>query len=90
MKMLALPKSSWKHIQNFMYKLECCRSYIPNAKLHLDIRGVFPAITTPFDKDERILYDKLEANVAKWQAVDFRGNYWKFVSYADLFLKSCF
>lgn len=39
----------------------------------LDISGLYPPIATPFNKDESIAYDKLEANIQKWNKIPFKG-----------------
>ena len=39
----------------------------------LDLRGVYPPIATPFDTSEEIAYKQLEANLHKWNKVDFKG-----------------
>jgi len=39
----------------------------------LDLRGVYPPIVTPFNKDESLAYDKLQANMSIWNAMPFRG-----------------
>ena len=42
------------------------------AKL-LDLSGIFPPIPTPFNEDESIAYDKLKANLSKWEKIPFTG-----------------
>jgi len=46
--------------------------YMATAK-SLDISGVYPPISTPFDSHEEISYDKLEANLRLWNKAPFRG-----------------
>jgi aconitase A len=41
----------------------------------LDLSGIFPPITTPFNKDESIAYDKLASNIQQWEAVPFQGQF---------------
>lgn len=53
-------------------------SLVPNARYiatakSLDISGVYPPISTPFDSHENIAYDKLEANLRVWNEAPFRG-----------------
>ena len=38
-----------------------------------DLSGLYPPITTPFDEDGRIAFDKLEANLDKWLALPLDG-----------------
>jgi len=39
----------------------------------MDLRGIFPPICTPFDAEERIAWDRLADNVAKWNGTELRG-----------------
>ena len=39
----------------------------------LDFSGVYPPITTPFNKDETIAWDKLETNLSKMNDIPLRG-----------------
>ena len=39
----------------------------------LDFSGVYPPITTPFNKDETIAWDKLETNLSKMNEIPLRG-----------------
>lgn len=39
----------------------------------LDLSGVYPPITTPFDSSGNVSYEKLGQNVARWNALPFRG-----------------
>ena len=39
----------------------------------LDFSGVYPPITTPFNKDETIAWDKLETNLSKMNNIPLRG-----------------
>ena len=41
--------------------------------MKLDFTGVYPPITTPFDKDETIAWNKLEENLSKMNAMKLRG-----------------
>lgn len=43
------------------------------SKSALDVSGIFPPIPTPFNADESIAYDKLEANIKKWNEIPLRG-----------------
>lgn len=43
------------------------------ALKRLDLSGIFPPIATPFDADGTIAYDRLEANVQRWQRSPFKG-----------------
>lgn len=38
-----------------------------------EIKGVYPPITTPFDKQENIDFGALEKNIAKWNKTDLAG-----------------
>ncbi|ELT93590.1 hypothetical protein CAPTEDRAFT_134600 [Capitella teleta] len=44
-----------------------------SVRPHLDISGVYPPIATPFGEDENIDYEKLKANMDKWEEAPFRG-----------------
>ena len=39
----------------------------------LDLTGLYPPITTPFNDDESIAWDKLKANMDKWNDTKLRG-----------------
>ena len=41
--------------------------------MKLDFAGVYPPITTPFNKDETIAWNKLEENLSKMNAMKLRG-----------------
>jgi hypothetical protein len=41
----------------------------------VDLSGVFPPITTPFNKDESIAFDKLATNFQHWETVPFQGQF---------------
>lgn len=49
------------------------KCYSINRRIHIDLRGVFNAIATPFDANEDICYENLKSNVAKWQSIPFKG-----------------
>uniref|UniRef100_H2Z523 4-hydroxy-2-oxoglutarate aldolase, mitochondrial n=1 Tax=Ciona savignyi TaxID=51511 RepID=H2Z523_CIOSA len=39
----------------------------------LDLNGILPPITTPFNDDESVAYDKLSGNLNIWNSVGFKG-----------------
>jgi len=39
----------------------------------LDLSGIYPPISTPFNQDESIAYDKLKSNLEIWDKIPFRG-----------------
>lgn len=41
--------------------------------MKLDFAGVYPPITTPFNNDETIAWNKLEENLSKMNAMKLRG-----------------
>lgn len=41
--------------------------------MKIDIRGVYPPITTPFDEQENINFLALEKNIEKWNETDLAG-----------------
>jgi 4-hydroxy-2-oxoglutarate aldolase len=43
-----------------------------SASAELDLRGIFPPITTPF-LDGEVAYDKLASNIEKWSATGLKG-----------------
>ncbi|XP_073408956.1 4-hydroxy-2-oxoglutarate aldolase, mitochondrial [Dendrobates tinctorius] len=51
----------------FMHKLAS------GTKPALDISGIYPPISTPFDDREQVDYDKLDENLRKYSSVPFRG-----------------
>jgi len=61
-----------KKVKVSMKLLHCINRHF-SRQIHLDLRGAFPAIATPFDNEENIAFDKLESNVAKWQNIPFKG-----------------
>ncbi|RXG51504.1 4-hydroxy-2-oxoglutarate aldolase, mitochondrial [Armadillidium vulgare] len=44
-----------------------------HKKNNLNFAGIFTAITTPFNSDESIAFDKLESNIQKWNKLPFKG-----------------
>ncbi|RXG51007.1 4-hydroxy-2-oxoglutarate aldolase, mitochondrial [Armadillidium vulgare] len=44
-----------------------------HKKNNLNFAGIFTAITTPFNSDESIAFDKLESNIQKWNEIPFKG-----------------
>ena len=44
-----------------------------STKASINLRGIYPPITTPFNEDETIAWDKLEANMAKWNKTGLAG-----------------
>ncbi|KAL7645107.1 UNVERIFIED_CONTAM: hypothetical protein RMT77_003485 [Armadillidium vulgare] len=44
-----------------------------HKKNNLNFAGIFTAITTPFNSDESIAFDKLESNIKKWNEIPFKG-----------------
>ncbi|XP_077113157.1 4-hydroxy-2-oxoglutarate aldolase, mitochondrial isoform X2 [Ranitomeya variabilis] len=51
----------------FMHKLAS------STKPALDISGIYPPISTPFDDREQVDYDKLDENLRKYSSVPFRA-----------------
>nr|XP_018898137.1 PREDICTED: 4-hydroxy-2-oxoglutarate aldolase, mitochondrial-like isoform X3 [Bemisia tabaci] len=45
----------------------------PHQKRNLSFDGIFPALPTPFDKDENIDFDALKKNLARWEKIPFKG-----------------
>ncbi|GAB1604717.1 4-hydroxy-2-oxoglutarate aldolase, mitochondrial-like [Argonauta hians] len=43
------------------------------TKNKVDLGGIFPPITTPFNSDESIAFDKLEKNLSLWKKIPFKG-----------------
>jgi 4-hydroxy-2-oxoglutarate aldolase len=39
----------------------------------LDLSGIYPPITTPFNEDESVAYDRLEANLSYWLSQPLEG-----------------
>ncbi|XP_063290176.1 4-hydroxy-2-oxoglutarate aldolase, mitochondrial [Pelobates fuscus] len=50
-----------------------CRSLSHNARSVLDIKGIYPPITTPFTKHQEVDYDQLEENLQRYSTIPFRG-----------------
>ena len=46
---------------------------VSKAKAQLDISGIFPPITTPFNDKEDIDYEKLRSNLSRWNKMPFAG-----------------
>ncbi|XP_059092281.1 4-hydroxy-2-oxoglutarate aldolase, mitochondrial-like [Tigriopus californicus] len=49
------------------------RNMSTSGPLSLDLSGVYPPITTPFNPDESIAWDQLENNIAKWNQIKLKG-----------------
>ena len=43
------------------------------ASKGLDLTGIYPPVTTPFNKDESLAWDRLGENIAKYDQVPLRG-----------------
>lgn len=39
----------------------------------VDLAGIFPPITTPFNEDETVAFDKLASNIKAWEKIPFKG-----------------
>lgn len=53
-----------------------CRTFSSTSvQRQLDLSGIFPPITTPFNKDESLAFDKLEYNMEKWNKLPFKGKF---------------
>uniref|UniRef100_A0A8C5Q6D8 4-hydroxy-2-oxoglutarate aldolase, mitochondrial n=1 Tax=Leptobrachium leishanense TaxID=445787 RepID=A0A8C5Q6D8_9ANUR len=50
-----------------------CRGLALTASSALDIRGIYPPITTPFTNQEEVDYEKLEENLQNYNHIPFRG-----------------
>ncbi|XP_068084582.1 4-hydroxy-2-oxoglutarate aldolase, mitochondrial [Anabrus simplex] len=50
-----------------------CRQSHPQGKHNVDLSGIFPPITTPFNADESIAFDKLASNMKAWEKIPFKG-----------------
>lgn len=48
-------------------------SAAPLAKHKIDISGIYPPITTPFDDHENIDWLSLKDNMTKWNEIPFKG-----------------
>ena len=44
-----------------------------SALSNMDISGIYPPITTPFDNEENIDWTALKSNMEKWNQIPFRG-----------------
>ncbi|BFY97441.1 hypothetical protein BsWGS_00481 [Bradybaena similaris] len=61
------------HPRETSYAGKYCAFSSSTAHQQLDISGIFPPISTPFNEDESIAYDKLEYNMKKWNKIPFKG-----------------
>ncbi|KAM8924826.1 4-hydroxy-2-oxoglutarate aldolase, mitochondrial [Pelodytes ibericus] len=50
-----------------------CRTLTLSAAPALDLRGIYPPITTPFTGKEELDYDRLDENLQTYAALPFRG-----------------
>uniref|UniRef100_T1JG58 4-hydroxy-2-oxoglutarate aldolase, mitochondrial n=1 Tax=Strigamia maritima TaxID=126957 RepID=T1JG58_STRMM len=57
-----------------LYKLSfpSCR-FFSDQRFINGLNGVYPPIAVPFNEDQSIAYDKLEANFRIWNSIPFRG-----------------
>ena len=53
--------------------LSRCFSTSQPASKGLDLTGIYPPVTTPFNKDESLAWDRLGENIAKYDQVPLRG-----------------
>ena len=44
-----------------------------SALSNMDISGIYPPITTPFDNEENIDWTAMKSNMEKWNQIPFRG-----------------
>ena len=44
-----------------------------SGKKDLDLSGIYPPISTPFNEKEDVNYDKLRFNLKKWNDIPFAG-----------------
>lgn len=44
-----------------------------SKRVSLNLSGVYPPITTTFNEQGNILYDKLQHNLEKWKLVPLKG-----------------
>lgn len=70
------------HVPRLLQRMNNCARASPSsvhnqggvrAASTLDISGIYPPITTPFNVDESVAYDKLQSNFDKWKKIPFRG-----------------
>lgn len=57
--------------RTFVLNVKCLQT--SSTLKNMDISGIYPPITTPFDKDENIDWSALQINMDKWNQVPFRG-----------------
>ena len=50
-----------------------CFSTSHSVSKKLDLSGIYPPVTTPFNRDESLAWDRLGENVAKYDEVPLRG-----------------
>ncbi|GAB6023424.1 4-hydroxy-2-oxoglutarate aldolase, mitochondrial [Chamberlinius hualienensis] len=60
-------------LRNFNSIRNCISQIQIRYKHNLNVSGIFPAITTPFDNNEQIAWDKLQQNINKWNQIPFKG-----------------
>ena len=53
--------------------LSRCFSTSQSSSKGLDLTGIYPPVTTPFNKDESLAWDRLGENIAKYDQVPLRG-----------------
>lgn len=47
--------------------------WFSSLTMNSSLQGVYVPIATPFDKNEKIAFDKLKENIEKWEQIPFRG-----------------
>lgn len=47
--------------------------WFSSLTMNSSLQGVYTPIATPFDKNEKIAFDKLKENIEKWEQIPFRG-----------------
>ncbi|XP_072095111.1 4-hydroxy-2-oxoglutarate aldolase, mitochondrial isoform X2 [Mobula birostris] len=59
----------WKCLGRWVF----ARSLSGGSGSRLDLTGIYPPITTPFNQRGEVNYQQLEENVHKWSKIPFRG-----------------
>lgn len=65
--------SPWRCLGRWVSATGMRESRASSSGCRLDLAGIYPPISTPFNPGGEVDYQKLESNVHKWSQIPFRG-----------------
>jgi len=67
--------STTRNFKQLCNTIKCMSAvrYTHSHPVKMDLSGIYPPITTPFDESENIDWISLKSNMEKWNTIPFRG-----------------